>query len=129
MTIEERAEKAVAIRAQGRGNCCQSVVLALADLTPLTEEQLASAASGFGGGMGNREGSCGALVGAGLAAGLYDGEKPLRFGKMISDDFLSHCGAVICKELKRVENGKPLCPCEECIRAAVRACGRALSLE
>ena len=79
MTIEERAEKAVSIRAQGRGNCCQSVVLALADQTALSEAQLLAAASGFGGGMGNREGTCGALVGAGIVAGLHGGGQ-LRSG-------------------------------------------------
>ena len=129
MTIEERAEKAVSIRAQGRGNCCQSVVLALADQTALSEAQLLAAASGFGGGMGNREGTCGALVGAGIVAGLHGGGQPPRFGKTISDDFLAHSGAVICKDLKRMEDGKPLCPCENCIRNAVRAYGRAMGLE
>ena len=118
MTIEERAEKALSIRRNGQGNCCQSVLLALADQTPLSGQQLAAAAAGFGGGMGNREGTCGALVGAGIAAGL-SGNAPARFGKSISDDFLASCGAVICKDLKRLENGKPLCPCEDCVRNAV----------
>lgn len=129
MTIEERAEKAVAVRAEKKGNCCQAVALSLADQTPLTEEQLMAAASGFGGGMGNREGTCGALVGAGLAAGLHVGEKPPRFGKTISDDFLAHCGAVTCKALKGLESGRMLCSCEDCIRNAVRAYGRAMGLK
>ena len=129
MTIEERAERAVAIRAERHTNCCQSVLLALADQTPLTEQQLLAAGSGFGGGMGNQRGTCGALVGAGLIAGLRAGEKPPRFGKTISDDFLERCGAVICRDLKQMENGKPLCACEDCIRNAVLAYGRVMGLE
>lgn len=129
MTIKERAEKGVSVRAEKKGNCCQSVVMALADQTPLTEAQLMAAASGFGGGMGNREGTCGALVGAGIVAGLHVGEKPLRFGKAISDDFLAHCGAVTCKALKGLESGRMLCACEDCIRNAVRAYGRVMGLE
>ena len=129
MTIEERAEQAAAFLREHRGNCCQAVVCALADQTPLTEAQLYAAGAGFGGGMGNMEGTCGALVGAGLAAGLREGEKPVRFGKVISDEFLKSCGAVICKELKRTENGKSRCACHDCVRNAVRAYGRAMGLE
>ena len=129
MTIEERAEKAVAFRAERHTNCCQSVLLALADQTGLSEERLLAAGSGFGGGMGNQQGTCGALVGAGIAAGLYAGEKPPRFGKAVSDDFLARCGAVVCRDLKRMENGKPLCACEDCLRNGVRACASVIGLE
>ena len=129
MTIEERAEKAVAFRAQRHTNCCQNVLLALADQTPLTEQQLLAAGSGFGGGMGNQKGTCGALVGAGLAAGLHGGGQPMGFGRAISEDFLARCGAVICRDLKQMENGRPLCACEDCIRNAVLAYGRVMGLE
>ncbi len=129
MTIEERAEKAAAFLKAHRGNCCQAVVSALADQMELTEAQLHAAGAGFGGGMGNREGTCGALVGAGIVAGLHGGGQPFGFGKALSDDFLKNCGAVICRDLKRIENGRPLCACEDCVRNAVRAYGRAMGLE
>ena len=70
MTIEERAENAVLFKKDGKGNCCQAVTAALADLTELSEEQLHQIAAGFGGGMGTMEATCGALVGAGIVAGL-----------------------------------------------------------
>ena len=69
MSFEERALKAVELRQNGY-NCCQAVAAALADLTSLTEDQLMQIASGFALGIGNMEGTCGALVGAAIAAGL-----------------------------------------------------------
>lgn len=35
-------------------------------------------------------------------------------------------GATICKDLKGIENGAPLCPCPECVRNAVLALGEVL---
>ena len=64
MTIEERAEQAVSLKNSGC-NCCQAVLAALRDQTGLSEDQALTLASGFGGGMGSMEGSCGALVGDG----------------------------------------------------------------
>ena len=31
--------------------------------------------------------------------------------------FQKKCGATICKELKGIETGTPLCPCPECVRS------------
>ena len=30
-------------------------------------------------------------------------------------NFQEKCGATICKDLKGIENGAPLCPCPECV--------------
>jgi len=38
----------------------------------------------------------------------------------------AECGATICKDLKGIENGAPLCPCPECVRNAVLALGEVL---
>ena len=35
-------------------------------------------------------------------------------------------GITICKDLKGIENGAPLCPCPECVRNAVLALGEVL---
>ena len=40
--------------------------------------------------------------------------------------FQEKCGATICKDLKGVETGAPLCPCPECVRNAVLALGEVL---
>ena len=125
MTIEERAARAVELKAGC--NCAQAVVLSYADKLPLEEETLKKLAAGYGGGMGYMEGTCGALVGAVMAAGmLTDGQGTGRYAREILLGFRERCGATICKDLKGVETGKVLCPCTECVRNAVLAAGAAL---
>ena len=122
MTIEERAERGATLKKSC--NCCQAVLLALADQTGLTEEQLMRLGSGFGSGMGNMEGTCGALVGAGMAAGFKLNEKSTtRYTRQISENFRDRCGAILCKELKGRDTGVVLCSCEDCVRNAIRAYG------
>ena len=125
MTIEERAARAVELKASC--NCAQAVVLSYADKLPLEEETLKKLAAGYGGGMGCMEGTCGALVGAVMVAGmLTDGQGTGRYAREILLGFCERCGATICKDLKGVETGKVLCPCTECVRNAVLAAGAAL---
>ena len=125
MTIEERAARAVELKAGC--NCAQAVVLSYADKLPLEVETLKKLAAGYGGGMGCMEGTCGALVGAVMAAGmLTDGQGTGRYAREILLGFRERCGATICKDLKGVETGKVLCPCTECVRNAVLAAGAAL---
>lgn len=125
MTIEERAARAVELKASC--NCAQAVVLSYADKLPLEEETLKKLAAGYGGGMGCMEGTCGALVGAVMVAGmLTDGQGTGHYAREILLGFRERCGATICKDLKGVETGKVLCPCTECVRNAVLAAGAAL---
>ena len=125
MTIEERAARAVELKAGC--NCAQAVVLSYADKLPLEEETLKKLAAGYGGGMGCMEGTCGALVGAVMVAGmLTDGQGTGRYAREILLGFRERCGATICKDLKGIEAGKVLCPCTECVRNAVLAAGAAL---
>lgn len=128
MTIEERAEQGAVLKRSC--NCCQAVLLALADETGLSDAQLMQLGSGFGSGMGNMEGTCGALVGAGMAAGMKIGEKSTtRYTRQISENFQNRCGAILCRELKGRDTGAPLCPCEDCVRNAVRAYGDILGIK
>ena len=125
MTIEERAARAVEIKASC--NCAQAVTLAFADKLPLPEETLKKLTAGYGGGMGCMEATCGALVGAVLVEGLLtDGQATGRYAKATLTRFRERCGATVCKDLKGVETGKVLCPCSECVRSAVLAVGEAL---
>ena len=125
MTIEERAARAVELKAGC--NCAQAVVLSYADKLPLEEETLKKLAAGYGGGMGCMEGTCGALVGAVMVAGMLTDRQGMgRYAREILLGFRERCGATICKDLKGVETGKVLCPCTECVRNAVLAAGAAL---
>lgn len=128
MTIEERAARAVELKAGC--NCAQAVALAFADVLPLDEATLMKLAAGYGAGMGCMEATCGALVGAVMAAGLLtDGQGTGRMARATLAGFQDRCGATICKDLKGIETGTVLCLCTECVRNAVLAAGEALGLE
>ena len=125
MTSEERQEYGVKLKREM--NCCQAVVRAFADTVSLDEATLTSLAAGFGSGMGTMEGSCGALVGAVMVAGLRTGGNgTMALSRRILPRFKELCGATICRELKGVDTGKPLCSCEDCVRNAVLAAAEAL---
>ena len=128
MTIEERAARAVELKAGC--NCAQAVALAFADVLPLDEATLMKLAAGYGAGMGCMEATCGALVGAVMAAGLLtDGQGTGHMARATLAGFQDRWGATICKDLKGIETGTVLCPCTECVRNAVLAAGEALGLE
>lgn len=130
MTLQERAEKAVEMKMSGQYNCAQAVTAALADQTALTEEQLKQISAGFCAGMGNLEATCGALIGAGMIAGLKtEGKGTLKVTRQIQEEFGKRCGAIKCRDLKAVTDGKPLCPCEDCVRNAVMIYGEVLGIK
>jgi C_GCAxxG_C_C family probable redox protein len=129
MTIEERADKAVELKTSGGYNCSQAVTAVLADQTSLLEEQLKQVSAGFCAGMGNLEATCGALIGAGMIAGLKtEGKGTLKVSRQMLETFRDRCGATRCKDLKAITDGKPLCPCEECVRNAVLIYGDVMGL-
>ncbi len=130
MTINERAEKAAELKTMGGYNCSQAVTAVLADQTDLTDEQLKNITAGFCAGMGNLEATCGALIGAGMIAGLKtEGKGTLKLTRAIQESFKDKCGSIKCKELKTMTDGKPLCPCEDCVRNAVLIYGEVLGLK
>ena len=130
MTIQERADKAVQLKTMGGYNCSQAVTAVFSDQTSLTEEQLRQIAAGFCAGMGNLEATCGALIGAGMIAGLKtEGKGTLMITRQIQETFNDRCGAIRCKELKTLINGKPLCSCEDCVRNAVLIYGEVMDLK
>ena len=129
MTLSERAERAVELKNSGMCNCAQAVTTALADQTDLTEEQLKQISAGFCAGMGTMEATCGALIGAGMIAGLKtEGKGTLGVTKQLQEKFADRCGAIKCRDLKAVTDGKPLCPCEDCVRNAVMIFSETLGL-
>ena len=127
MTLQERQEHASALKREM--NCCQAVVRAFADTVPLDEATLTKLAAGFGAGMGTMEGTCGALVGAIMVAGLRSGgDGTMTLSRKMLPRFKELCGgATICRELKGIDTGKVLCSCDNCVRNAVRAAEEAFS--
>lgn len=127
MTIKEREDYAATLKREM--NCCQAVVRAFADTIPLDETTLMSLSAGFGAGMGTMEGTCGALVGAIIVAGLRTGGNgTVALSRKILPRFKELCGgATICRDLKGIETGKVLCSCENCVRNAVCAAEEAFA--
>ncbi|MBQ6157798.1 MAG: C_GCAxxG_C_C family protein [Thermoguttaceae bacterium] len=105
---------------QNRNNCCQSVLLAFADLVTLPPDELKKLGAGFGGGMGCMEGTCGALCGAEMILGLARaaGGPVGREAGALHRAFAAKCGSSICKEIKGRDTGKVLCSCPNCVRNA-----------
>ena len=58
--MDKYTEKALQLHNQGN-NCCQSVCLAFAEKLNIDEDILFKISEGFGAGMGNLQGICGAL--------------------------------------------------------------------
>ncbi|MBO7690427.1 MAG: C_GCAxxG_C_C family protein [Clostridia bacterium] len=109
-------------------NCAQSVACAYADLVGCDEETVFRATEGLGLGLGGMEGTCGALSGACVLAGLKnsggDLQNPVtkaqtyQLSKELVRRFQETAGATICKDLKGIETGEVLRPCPLCITDA-----------
>ncbi len=77
-------------------------------------------ANSFGAGMGNMEGTCGGLVGAGLVLGLVNKDKAKSMKQMrhIMTKFQERNGATQCKLLKGVDTKVVLRECSDCVADA-----------
>ena len=102
-------------------NCAQAVLSTYADIAGIDEETAIRLAGPFGGGMGTMEGTCGAIVGAGLVLGLANKGKATSTKQMrqIMNKFQERNGATQCKMLKGVGTGKVLRECNDCVADAV----------
>ncbi len=109
-------------------NCAQAVACTYADLVGVDEQTMFKMTEGLGLGMGGMQGTCGALSGACVLAGMKnsggDLEKPTTKGQtyQLSREmvkrFQERAGATICKDLKGVETGVVLRSCPNCITDA-----------
>ena len=101
-------------------NCAQAVVCTYCDVVGLPEQTALDIAGAYGTGMGNMEGTCGALVGAGMVLGLLTKDRNLSRSRMkvMMEKFQDRNGATRCKLLKGIETGKPLRDCPGCVADA-----------
>ncbi len=129
MTIQERAQKGSEYKAAGMYNCTRSVIAAFEDVIDMDSDKLTVLSAGFAAGMGNMEGTCGALIGAVIVAGfLTDGKATPRYSKAIVEKFNELSGALVCKDLKGIDIGAPRCSCPDCVANAIIALGYALDI-
>ena len=115
----------------GSHNCAQAVLHTYADKAGIDEAQAMNIANAFGGGMGNTEGTCGALVGAGIVLGLVEKDKvkAMRQMRQIMTRFQQRNGATQCRLLKGIGTGKVLRECPDCVADAAEFLEEALENE
>lgn len=118
--MESRKEKAAELKRCGTHNCTQAVLCTYCDYTGLDEDTIKHIGNGFAAGMGNMEGTCGAIIGAGIVLGLATKDKALSLKgtRYIMEKFKERNGSTQCKELKGIGTGKPLRECPLCVADA-----------
>lgn len=132
-----KKEKAIELHDK-KYNCCQAVACAFADEVGVDEKTLFMAGEGFGLGMGCAEGTCGALSGAIMLAGLKNSDgntqspatkaATYQLSKQMLNGFKEKTGSTVCKELKGIDTGVMLCSCPDCIRKGVEVVEEVLGL-
>lgn len=117
-----RAEEAAQRKSSGKYNCAQAVACTYCDLAGCDEETMASITAAFGTGMGNMQGTCGALIGAAVVTGMirHDRNAARSAMKGMMDAFALRNGSVTCRDLKGIGTGKPLRSCNDCVADAAK---------
>lgn len=133
--LGDRIERAVGLHKKGY-NCSQCVVCAYCDVVGLDEKTGFRIAEGFGAGMADFQGTCGALTGAFMLAGLttdgagIDGPKTkqetYRKVRELAKAFRDMNSSVICRELKGMTGGPVLRSCDGCIKDSAQIIGNML---
>lgn len=118
--MESRKSEAAEKKRSGQCNCAQSVICTYCDKAGIDEQTAMNIGNSFAAGMGNMEGTCGALVGAGVVLGLVnkDKAKSVREMREIISKFQERNGATQCKVLKGIESGNVLRECPDCVADA-----------
>ena len=127
--MKTRVEETIGRHDKGY-NCAQAVACTYCDLGGVDEETMFKMTEALGLGMGGMEGTCGAITGACVLAGMKNStgnlEKPnskgasYKLSRQIVEEFKNQNGATQCRELKGVDTGKVLRACPDCIRDAAR---------
>lgn len=127
--MESRVEEALKKHSKGY-NCAQAVACTYCDLVDADEKTMFKMTEALGMGMGCMDGTCGAVSGACVLAGMKNSTANLdqpdskassyKLSKQIIKEFEDKNVSVICRVLKGVETGKPLRSCPDCIQDAAR---------
>ena len=127
---DTKCEKAIEKKHTGY-NCAQAVACAFCEEAGMDEEALKAITQGFGAGLGTMDGTCGAISGAAVVAGLIckDKRSISRNVRSVMEQFKQQNGTVTCKELKGIETGKMIRSCDDCVRDAVTFLENALNSE
>lgn len=136
--METRVEETIKKHDKGY-NCAQAVACTYCDLVGVDEETMFKMTEALGLGMGGMLGTCGAVSGACVLAGMKRStgnlEKPdskaesYKLSREILKQFAEQNQSVVCKELKGVETGKVLRACPDCIKDAAAIAEKVLFSE
>ena len=118
--METRKSEAANKNESGKYNCAQAIICTYCDKAGIDEETACHLGNSFAVGMGNMEGTCGALVGAGIVLGLINNDraKSMKDMKQIMTKFQERNGATQCKLLKGIETKNVLRACPDCVSDA-----------
>lgn len=124
-----RVEKALAYHKKGY-NCSQAVACSFCDTMNIDEETVFKMMEGFGFGVSDSFGTCGAVTGMAAVMGMLSStgnmempdSKQKTYAKIreLNAQFREKNGSTICRELKGMDTGKVLRSCDGCIEDAVR---------
>ena len=103
--IETREAKARQLHEQGC-NCCQSVVLAFADLLPIDPHSASQMGAAFGRGMSGLGQTCGCVTGMAMGCGLLG---QTMFFKGLANRFREENGDLNCPALLRLQGRDHSC--------------------
>lgn len=128
--MNSRIEEAVRKKRSGTYNCAQAVACTYCDIAGVDHDTMSAVTSAFGTGMGNMEGTCGALIGAGVVIGMVrrDRMTSRETMKEVISTFSQQNGASTCRELKGIDTGCPLRSCNDCVADAARLLESVLDL-
>lgn len=95
--METRVEKAIEKRDRGY-NCAQAVACTYCDLVGLDEKTMFKVIEGFGSGLANMHGTCGAVSGAGFSTveSSINSYKPQKCGIFLSNFIFLYVACVAC---------------------------------
>lgn len=118
--MKSRIQEAVSKKQSGQYNCAQAIACTYCDLTDIKEEDMKNITHAFGAGMGNMEGTCGSLIGAGIILGLLKKNRAQasKAMKEMMTRFKERNQSVTCKELKGIETKVILRRCDDCVADA-----------
>lgn len=127
--MRSRVEQTIKLHDKGY-NCAQSVLCTYCDLVGLDRETAFKIGEGLGKGLGNMEGSCGALTAACVLAGFYmssanleepdSKQRTYAVTRDIVEHFQHNTGTLRCREIRGEDTGTPIRSCPDCIRTGAR---------
>lgn len=118
--MESRKQLAVNKKVAATHNCAQAVATTYADYMGVSEEMASDMTAAFGLGMGTMEGTCGAIVGAGVVLSMVTKNRNVGRKQMaeLITKFRKRNGATICSQLKGDSTGVCLRECNDCVADA-----------